>query len=243
MPPSSAPSVRTDRLVLRRFTPDDAELLVALHGDPEVMRFIDTGRPVPRSEVLERTLPDFLKEPGHDPGAPLAGPLAGLGVWAAEVSATGEFIGWFALRPTTPGPADEAELGYRLCRAAWGAGYATEGARTLIGRAFAGSGGAGGPGGAGAQGAQGAPRACAPGLRRITATTMTVNHGSRRVMEKSGLRYVRTYFEEWPDYIEGAEHGDVEYAVTREEWTTTPEEGTVPRKEGTATPEEGTAAR
>lgn len=227
MPPSSAPCIRTDRLALRRFTPDDAELLVALHGDPEVMHFIDTGRPVPRSEVLERTLPDFLEEPGHRPGAPLAGPLAGpfagLGVWAAEVSATGEFIGWFALRPTTSGPADEAELGYRLCRAAWGAGYATEGARALIGRAFAGS------GGAGTSNAPGGPRTGGPGLRRITATTMTVNHRSRLVMEKSGLRYVRTFFEEWPDYIEGAEHGDVEYAVTREEWAAARGEGAAAR--------------
>ncbi|MGW7575278.1 hypothetical protein [Streptomyces sp. NPDC054765] len=48
---------------------------------------------------------------------------------------------------------------------------------------------------------------------------MTVNHGSRRVLEKAGLRYVRTFFEEWPDYIEGAEHGDVEYVAAREEWT------------------------
>ncbi|MER0482179.1 hypothetical protein ABR737_28230 [Streptomyces sp. Edi2] len=60
--------------MLRRFRPDDAELLVALHGDPEVMHFIDTGRPVPRSQVLERTLPDFLEEPGPHPGAPLAAP-------------------------------------------------------------------------------------------------------------------------------------------------------------------------
>ncbi|MGX1756168.1 GNAT family N-acetyltransferase [Streptomyces lydicus] len=226
MPLSSAPGVRTDRLALRRFTPDDAELLVALHGDPEVMHFIDTGRPVPRQEVLERTLPDFLQEPGHAPGAPFAGPFAGLGVWAAEVSATGEFIGWFALRPTASGPADEAELGYRLCRAAWGAGYATEGARALIGLAFAGPGGPDAAGVSDAPGGPGGPSASAPGVRRIMATTMTVNHGSRRVMEKSGLRYVRTFFEEWPDYIEGAEHGDVEYAVTREEWVT--------RGEGTA---------
>lgn len=37
-------------------------------------------------------------------------------------------------------------------------------------------------------------------------------------MEKSGLRYVRAFRQEWPDPIPGDEHGDVEYAVTREEW-------------------------
>lgn len=37
-------------------------------------------------------------------------------------------------------------------------------------------------------------------------------------MEKAGLRYVRTFHEDWPDEIAGGEHGDVEYAVTRTEW-------------------------
>ncbi|MFH8678297.1 GNAT family N-acetyltransferase [Streptomyces lydicus] len=176
----SACVVRSARLALRRFTADDAEQLAALHGDPDVMRFIDTGRPVPRAQVLARTLPEFLAEPG---------------VRAAEVAATGEFIGWFALRPTRPGQSDEAELGYRLRRAAWGRGYATEGARAVLAYGFG-----------------------ELGVRRVTATTMTVNRGSRRVLEKAGLRYVRTFFEEWPDHIEGAEHGDVDYALSREEW-------------------------
>jgi RimJ/RimL family protein N-acetyltransferase len=47
---------------------------------------------------------------------------------------------------------------------------------------------------------------------------MTVNTGSRRVMEKAGLRYVRTFFMAWPESIPGDEHGDVEYALAREAW-------------------------
>jgi RimJ/RimL family protein N-acetyltransferase len=47
---------------------------------------------------------------------------------------------------------------------------------------------------------------------------MAVNGASRRVMEKAGLRYVRTFHQPWPDRIEGDEQGDVEYALTREEW-------------------------
>jgi len=38
------------------------------------------------------------------------------------------------------------------------------------------------------------------------------------VLETAGLRYVRTFFEQWPEYIEGAEHGDVEYALSLESW-------------------------
>jgi RimJ/RimL family protein N-acetyltransferase len=47
---------------------------------------------------------------------------------------------------------------------------------------------------------------------------MTVNAASRRVMEKVGLKYVRTFHESWPETIEGTEEGDVEYALTRSEW-------------------------
>ena len=47
---------------------------------------------------------------------------------------------------------------------------------------------------------------------------MAVNTGSRRVMEKSGMRFVRTFVMDWPVRIEGDEEGDVEYAITRAEW-------------------------
>jgi RimJ/RimL family protein N-acetyltransferase len=56
------------------------------------------------------------------------------------------------------------------------------------------------------------------GVRRVVASTMTANLASRRVMEKSGLRFVKTFHRDWPDVIEGSEEGDVEYALTKAEW-------------------------
>ena len=56
------------------------------------------------------------------------------------------------------------------------------------------------------------------GARRVHAETMVVHHASRQVMEKAGLRYVRTFHAPWPDRIPGDEQGDVEYALIREEW-------------------------
>jgi RimJ/RimL family protein N-acetyltransferase len=47
---------------------------------------------------------------------------------------------------------------------------------------------------------------------------MAVNRGSWRVMEKAGMRLVRSFHQPCPDRIEGDEHGDVEYALTRAEW-------------------------
>lgn len=178
--------LRTPRLRLRWLGEADAPHIVALDGDPEVMRFLGDGKPVPRAEVLERTLPVLLARHGE---------RGELGYRAAEDAVTGEFVGWFELTPTNRGIPGEVELGYRLCRSAWGRGYATEGARALIRAAFA-----------------------EYGVRRVTATTMAVNAASRRVMEKAGLRYVRTFFEEWPDPIPGSEHGEVEYALERADW-------------------------
>jgi len=47
---------------------------------------------------------------------------------------------------------------------------------------------------------------------------MVVNVASRRVMEKAGLKLVRTFHQPWPDYIEGEEEGDIEYALSRTDW-------------------------
>src|SRR6266511_2332394 len=54
--------------------------------------------------------------------------------------------------------------------------------------------------------------------QRVWAETMVVHTASHRVMEKAGLRYVRTFHADWPDKIEGDEEGDLGYALTRAEW-------------------------
>ena len=56
------------------------------------------------------------------------------------------------------------------------------------------------------------------GLDRIIAQTMTVNVGSRTVMERIGLNYVRTYPTSTTAPLEGIEEGEVEYEMTREQW-------------------------
>ena len=178
--------LETERLLLRRFTGADLDLLVELDGDPEVMRYITGGRPTSREELRDEVLPAFLRYYQR---------FGGYGFWAAVEKATGQFLGWFHLRPPEGASPDEPELGYRLRRSAWGKGYATEGSRALIRLAFA-----------------------ELGARRVYAETMVVNRGSRRVMEKAGLRLVRFFRRPWPDPIEGDEHGEVEYALTRAEW-------------------------
>jgi RimJ/RimL family protein N-acetyltransferase len=120
---------------------------------------------------------------------------AGYGFWAAVERSSGDFVGWFHFRPESEDEPDQVELGYRLRRSAWGRGYATEGSRALIEKGFA-----------------------ELGVERVYATTMVVNVASRRVMEKAGLRFVRMFHQPWPYPIEGDEHGDVEYALSKAEW-------------------------
>ena len=56
------------------------------------------------------------------------------------------------------------------------------------------------------------------GVERVFADDDGRQRPSRRVMEKAGLRFVRVFHQAWPDYIEGEEQGDVEYALLRSEW-------------------------
>jgi RimJ/RimL family protein N-acetyltransferase len=175
--------LRTERLTSRRFTEQDVDNLFDLNSDPEVMRFINGGKPMPREKIRDEIISFHLavyQRSGQ------------FGTWAAQATPTGEFLGWFHFRP---GPGEGMELGYRLRRAVWNKGYATEGSRALIRKGFT-----------------------ELDVQRVFAHTMAVNTASRRVMEKSGLLLVRTFAYEGPDIIEGAEHGDVEYALTKAEW-------------------------
>lgn len=191
-PPGVRPLV-TPRLRLRPVRAADAEAVVALHGDPEVMRHLGTGRPVPADVVRGRDLPRLLSHHGPSP----------LGYWAAEDRATDGFVGWFELRPLAAHPPGAVELGYRLRRSAWGRGLATEGARALVDQVFTGT--------------------CAD---EVVATTMAVNTASRRVMEKIGLSWRRTYTAEAAELLgqllPGAEQGEVEYALSRADWQPRP---------------------
>jgi RimJ/RimL family protein N-acetyltransferase len=178
--------LETARLALRQFTEDDVDNLFHLNGDPEVMRYLTGGRPTPREEIRDRIIPFHLAVYDR---------LDRLGTWAAESTATGEFLGWFHFRPGPGNDITNVELGYRLRRSAWNKGYATEGSRALISMGFTDI-----------------------GVERVFAHTMTVNIASRRVMEKCGLTLVRTIPYEGTDIIEGSERGEVEYALTKPEW-------------------------
>jgi RimJ/RimL family protein N-acetyltransferase len=184
--------LRTDRLRLRHFEPSDADNLVTLYGDHEVMQYIDAGiwdHDRIEAEVLPGLLAEYTRYQKY-------------GYWAVETH-SGSFVGRIGLHPvimsTSPdemwqhAPDDDSDvvsIGYRLCRRHWGHGYATEATRAVLSLAFA-----------------------CYGVSRAVATTMAVNHRSRRVLERLGFQYARTLYLDWADPLPGAELGDVIYEL------------------------------
>ena len=165
--------LETERLLLRPFAETDVDRLLALHSDPEVMRFINGGKPTSREEVEREYRERF----------------AGDGYWAPSRRPPGSSWGG------SPSTRRKGTAPRGTSSATGSRGSATEGSRVLIRNGFA-----------------------ELGVRRVWAQTMAVNLASRRVMEKAGLAYVRTFRLEWKDPLPGTEHGEVEYALTKDDW-------------------------
>lgn len=160
-------SIRTDRLVLREWREADRDPWAALNADPEVMRYF------PSTYDRERSNTTF---------AAISAQLAdrGWGLWALDHE--GEFIGFTGLAvPRFTAPFTPAvEVGWRLAREAWGHGFATEAAQSVLAYAFE-----------------------ELELDEVVSFTSAVNDRSRRVMERIGMTHdLRDDFEH-PDIEAG----------------------------------------
>ena len=92
----------------------------------------------------------------------------GYGLWAFEVRATGEFVGFTGLALATFDAhfTPAVEVGWRLARSAWGKGYATEAARAALAFGFK-----------------------EVGLVEIVSFTTVANARSCAVMERIGMTH------------------------------------------------------
>ena len=120
----SIPVVKTGRLILRGYAPDDFRHLAALWGDPSVTRFI-SGQPSTPSESWLR----LLSSAGH-------WALLGFGYWLAEERQSGRFVGQIGMadfkRDIEPGFDGAPEVGWVLSPSAHGKGYATEAVQAAL---------------------------------------------------------------------------------------------------------------
>jgi RimJ/RimL family protein N-acetyltransferase len=118
----------SERLILRPWTPDDAEAALAVYGTAEVARWLSPVMDsVPDLVAMRLVLQQWTAEDARlvVPG----------GRWAIESRETGDLIGGATLLPLPP---DEAyEMGWQLHPGAWGHGYATEAGLAVARWAFA----------------------------------------------------------------------------------------------------------
>jgi RimJ/RimL family protein N-acetyltransferase len=147
-------SFETARLLLRPRGPQDFDACLAMDGDPEVVRYV--AKPWSNAEQHLAFLTRRLAERF----AP------GLGYWTiTPKDDRTRFLGWIMLCPCTVAGA-EVEIGWRLPRAAWGRGFATEAAQPVLAQGFR-----------------------TATMQAVVADIDGRNEASIRVAEKIGLRF------------------------------------------------------
>ena len=175
----------TSRLRLRQWQESDREPFASMNADPAVMEFFPA--------LQSRTASDASIDAWQSQFA-----AQGWSNWAAEFIESSQFIGFVGLSvPRRVLPFSPCvEIGWRLARAFWGRGLATEAA-------------------------QGALRVGLErlGLTEIVSFTAVGNHRSRAVMERIGMRNAEQDFEH-PGVPEGHPlRLHCLYRVSRSQWS------------------------
>lgn len=148
-------TLRTPRLILRPWRDADVDAFAAMFDDPRVMEFLLPARDRAAIDaIVGRVRAHFAAH--------------GFGWWAAELNATGQFIGFIGLSrvPFEAHFTPAVEIGWRLASAHWGQGYATEGAKAALKAGFTDF-----------------------GLQEIVSFTVPANRRSWHVMQRIGMTH------------------------------------------------------
>jgi RimJ/RimL family protein N-acetyltransferase len=151
---------RTERLYLRQWQPGDREPFAQLNADPRVMECFPNLLDRATSDALADRIEANIRDRGW-------------GLWAVELQATQEFIGFVGLNvPAVELPCSPCvEIGWRLAFPYWGKGYATEAAKGALRIGFE-----------------------VLHLDEIVSFTALPNRRSQAVMERLGMRKMSETF-------------------------------------------------
>lgn len=154
--------LETPRLILRAMCLDDAEGMFDLDSRSEVAKYLLTP-PLTAIEQSREIIRYVLRQYEEH----------GIGRFAVEWKATGEFVGWAGLKFLTEpinGHVNCHDLGYRLLPKFWGMGIATEASRASLDLAFN-----------------------QMGLQKVYAGALPENVASCTVLQKIGMRLVNQF--------------------------------------------------
>lgn len=145
--------IETERLLLRRWIDADRAPFHAMCNDPAVMEYLGPAWTREQCDAAIDRQNGFVDSYGS-------------GFLAVERKADGLFLGFCGIKPGAVDTPLEgsAEIGWRLASAAWGRGYAREGAAACLDHGFA-----------------------AQGFDTIWAMTVIGNERSWRLMERLGM--------------------------------------------------------
>ena len=146
--------IETERLILRQYREADRAPFRAMLADPEVMHDYPAPYSAEEADAYFERRRSQIDE-------------FGFGKWAVERRADQLFLGFVGVSWAYPGlpVAPALEIGWRMARVAWGAGYATEAARASLSDAFA-----------------------RTGEAKVIAFTAPTNERSLAVMRRLGFR-------------------------------------------------------
>jgi RimJ/RimL family protein N-acetyltransferase len=122
---ASEPCLQTERLVLRRWRPQDREPFAAMNADAEVMEHFPATLSRAQSTAMIERIEACFEHHGY-------------GLWALELPECEPLIGFAGLSPVDipVAFAPAVEVGWRLARRFWGRGFATEAAAEAIAFGF-----------------------------------------------------------------------------------------------------------
>jgi len=98
--------LKTLRLILREFIPEDATNMFELNADPEIIRFTgdEPFKSIEEAKALIQKYDQYKKY--------------GYGRWTVIDDSSSEYLGWCGLNYNKE--ANETDLGFRFKRSAWG---------------------------------------------------------------------------------------------------------------------------